>query len=299
MSDDGHPLSCDEAVDLAFSTITWHMKRVPPSATSASSTITTSGNPRAPRVSPAATSRTTSRWHLCGFAPHLAHRPNPAIPNLFQPDPSASPTSGTLTPAQLDTEFVGIVRQQVMDEVREFGRLVCHTPGSFWIRSQSPVFGRVVLATGHGGCATFPEGYSGPDVFVWLPRLLLQDGAAALKCPVCGCAEGCEVIGCPEPLLVRAMRPYYVVSRKYRCFRCVRLNGDTREAYFMPYEPKVLAQFPPHLAAEFSATNTTNGAFDIHVIALITGCLGSTRVGDLSHLLSVVLDMAKTPGAGG
>ncbi|KAJ3116129.1 hypothetical protein HDU96_010333 [Phlyctochytrium bullatum] len=250
--------------------------------------------------------------------------PNPAIPNLSRPVPSAYPTSGMLTTAQLDTHYVRIVGQQVMDQVREFGRPVCYTQGSFWIRSRSPFFGRAILATARGARATFPEGYRGPDVFVWLPRLLLKDDAA-FRCPVCRHAEGCEVIGWPEPLLVRAMRPYYVVSRKYRCFRCVRLNGDTREgmhafavgssylpplhfalfnhtqisAYFMPYDPRVLAQFPPHLAAEFPATITTNGAFDSHVVALVTGCLGSTRVIDLSRLLSVVLDMAKTPGAGG
>lgn len=192
--------------------------------------------------------------------------------NLFENDAQSTPP----TP-DIDVPNSGVIRtylaelrESLSSEISIHGTPKCYKQGHFWIRPVEPYFAmRNALASSEG---VAPEVLYHPSVFLWLPHLLDN---TVLTCQNPNCIHF-QKTGKPlspngwnsDPIARRVVdldRIYYVMTQRVRCDQ--RSGGCGKSTNL--YDPIIMAQLEPGLAASFPAFLTHRSGIDKTVLTLV------------------------------
>jgi hypothetical protein len=171
--------------------------------------------------------------------------------------------SGDLPPKESETDVAisGVVHTYLLQLKESLSRELalhqmplCYLQGHFWIRPQEPYFAmRASLVSPDG---VKPYSLYQPTVFLWLPHLLDD---IVLTCKNSDC---CHYALKTKPLTVKSWNDkpiarrvigldhiYYVMTKRMHCD--TRSGGCGKSMNL--YDPVIMDQLPPGLAAAFPA----------------------------------------------
>ncbi|KIK00182.1 hypothetical protein K443DRAFT_100888 [Laccaria amethystina LaAM-08-1] len=147
----------------------------------------------------------------------------------------------------------------------------CYKQGQFWIHPRHPFFAMDKAAISAGGIT--PESLYFPDVFVWIPTLLNGDNKLVCKDHKCirsgGKNKELSIKGFNDNPIARRVITldscYYILTQRVECSR---KSGGCGKSWNL-YDPMIMEQLDPGLAACFPAFLTHRSGVDKTIMTLI------------------------------
>jgi hypothetical protein len=173
--------------------------------------------------------------------------------------------------AEEDVPVTGVVqtylvalRDTLTKEIEKHQMPQCYRDGHFWIRPQNAFFALRKAQRSVDGLSPLPLYY--PPVFIWLPHLLSDD----LHCqePSCHLRKLTSRGWNNNPVARRVVSLdglYYVMTQRVQCDK---RTGGCGKSWNL-YDPIILQQLQPGLAAEFPAFFTHRSGIDKTLMTLI------------------------------
>jgi hypothetical protein len=133
------------------------------------------------------------------------------------------------------------------------------------------------------------------DVYIWLPDIRWNDVDCMPCCPTCKCNQQVSNMGFHANhfgrLIVGLTETYYVITRRYRCYSCMRKSNDLSLTFdevcaqvdgvsaertvdkiqynFMGWDERILPLYPLGRGSEFPAVLTWRAGVDKKVVAMM------------------------------
>ncbi|KAJ7452542.1 hypothetical protein FB451DRAFT_1374025 [Mycena latifolia] len=188
------------------------------------------------------------------------------------PDENSDDTpsmESTVVPDGVIKSYLSALKDQFDREIRFSTKPNCYQNGTFWVHPRDPYFS--LEKSGRTETGVTPSSLYLPSVFLWLPDCL---HTGELKCsnPVCQKARTGVALS-PKgwndnPIARRVVgldRVYYVMTKRVQCARAGNGCGKSWNLY----DPNIMEQLDPGLAASFPAFLTHRSGIDKSVMTLI------------------------------
>ncbi|KAG2191633.1 hypothetical protein INT47_000544, partial [Mucor saturninus] len=151
--------------------------------------------------------------------------------------------------------------EEVQKRLTEEAMPAEYNNSTFWIRPMQPFFALL---------KNKPVEYLyRPDIFLWIPHLLLNNKINDLHCPTC--KSPIKTKGFNKKTHARRIidldRCFYILTKRYRCLNSI--CGSS----FNGYDSKIMRQLPVQLQAEFPAYLSHRGAVSKQVGDLLRPCI--------------------------
>ncbi|KAJ7495368.1 hypothetical protein FB451DRAFT_1020008, partial [Mycena latifolia] len=175
----------------------------------------------------------------------------------------------TAVPDGVIKSYLSALKDQFDREIRLSTKPNCYQNGAFWVHPKDPYFSLEKSSRTETGVT--PSSLYLPSVFLWLPDCL---HTGELKCsnPVCQKARTGVALS-PKgwndnPIARRVVGldwVYYVMTKRVQCARAGNGCGKSWNLY----DPNIMEQLDPGLAASFPAFLTHRSGIDKSVMTLI------------------------------
>ncbi|KAJ7161523.1 hypothetical protein C8R43DRAFT_947710 [Mycena crocata] len=178
-------------------------------------------------------------------------------------------TDSTAIPDGVIKSYLSILRGKVDKEIEFAKKPKCYQDGTFWIRAKCAFF--ALEKSGKTSLGVTPDSLCWPDVYLWRPDCIHTGN---FKCPTPGCQKART--GVPlspkgwndNPIARRVVgldRVYYIMTKRVQCATAGNGCGKSWNLY----DPKIMEQLDPGLAAAFPAFLTHRSGIDKTLMTLI------------------------------
>jgi hypothetical protein len=163
--------------------------------------------------------------------------------------------------------YLTSLKEKIAKEIHSGSLPACYKEGHFWIHPRDPFFAMQKAAKSPDGLT--PNTLYYPPVFLWLPHLLDDK---PLMCPNTTCKSGKHQLTVKgwndNPIARRVVNInglYYVMTQRVQC---ATRSGGCGKSWNL-YDPVIMEQLDPGLAAAFPAFLTHRSEIDKTVMTLI------------------------------